>query len=206
MLTLFHPRSGELRARGVRSCTNEVLHGWLKEELAQVVAALPPPAALSMEENRELWQSWQEGLQVKITLRMDPVPLRMLLVMDNLAGHKTPEVFLWMFDHGIMPLYTPLSGSWLNMAESFRRIIKRRALECQHKETTDEIIGALEAVVRGWNREPTPFEWGGRRAARRKRSRERRHALGGSGACTRRAIRRAPTLMQQWQRACQMPY
>lgn len=37
MLTLFHPQSGEVRARGVRGCTNEVLHGWLKEELAQVV-------------------------------------------------------------------------------------------------------------------------------------------------------------------------
>lgn len=206
MLTLFHPRSGELRARGVRSCTNEVLHGWLKEELAQVVATLPSPAALSMEENRRLWRSWQEGLRVKITLRVDPVPLRMLLVVDNLAGHKTPELVLWLFDHGIMPLYTPLSGSWLNMAESIQRIIKRRALECQHKETTDEIISALEATVRGWNREPTPFEWGGRRAARRKRSRERRHALGGSGACTRRAIRRAPTLTQQWQRACQMTH
>jgi hypothetical protein len=39
----------------------------------------------------------------------------MLLVMDNLAGHKTPEMVWWMFRHGIMPFYTPLSGSWLNM-------------------------------------------------------------------------------------------
>ena len=38
MLTLFHPASGELRARGVMSCPNEVLHGWLKEELRQVAA------------------------------------------------------------------------------------------------------------------------------------------------------------------------
>ncbi len=203
LLTLFHPQSGEVRARGVKSCTNVVLHGWLKEELAKIVATLPAPPEVSMEENRQLWRSWQEGLQVKITLRADPVPLRMLLVMDNLAGHKTPEMVLWMFDHGIMPLYTPLSGSWLNMAESIQRIIKRRALECQHIETAEEIIRRLEATVCGWNREPTPFEWGGRRAARRKRSRERRHALGGSGACTRRAIRRAPTLTQQWRQACQ---
>jgi hypothetical protein len=206
MLTLFHPRSGELRAGGVKSCTKVVLHGWLKKELAQIVARLPPPTTLSKEENRRLWESWQEGLQVKITLRTDPAPLRMLLVMDNLAGHKTPEMVLWMFDHGIMPLYTPLSGSWLNMAESIQRIIKRRALECQHQETTDEIISVLEATVRGWNREPTPFEWGGRRAARRKRSRERRHALGGSGAYSRRAIRGGPTLTQQWQQACQMTH
>ena len=206
MLTLFHPQSGELRARGVKSCTNVVLHGWLKEELAKIVAKLPVQPEVSMEESRTLWQSWQAGLEVKITLRQDPVPLRMLLVMDNLAGHKTPEMVLWLFDHGIMPLYTPLSGSWLNMAESIQRIIKRRALECQHKETTDEIISGLEATVRGWNRAPTPFEWGGKRAARRERSRARRHALGGSGACTRRAMRRAPTLTQQWQRACQMTH
>ena len=111
-----------------------------------------------------------------------------------------------MFGHGIMPLDTPLSGSWLNMAESIQRIIKRRALECQYLETPAGIISRLEATVRGWNREPTPFEWGGKRAARRIRSRARRHALGGSGAYTRRAIRRGPALTQQWQRACQMTH
>jgi len=43
--------------------------------------------------------------------------LRMLLVLDNLAGHKTPEFGLWLFAHGVMPLYTPLAGSWLNMCD-----------------------------------------------------------------------------------------
>ena len=104
MLTLFHPQSGELRGRGVKSCTNEVLHGWLKEELAQIVATLPAQPAMSLEESHKLWQSWQAGLQVKSTLRADAVPLRMLLVMDNLAGHKAPEMVLWLFDDGIMPL------------------------------------------------------------------------------------------------------
>lgn len=203
LLTLFHPQSGRLRARGAKSCTNVVLHGWLKEELASIIASLPPRPELSLEENRKLWESWQAGLQVKITLPEHPPPLRMLLVLDNLAGHKTPEMVLWMFAQGIMPVYTPLSGSWLNMAESIQRIIKRRALECQHLETADEIMNRLEATARGWNREPTPFEWGGKRAARRIRSRERRHALGGSGAYTRRAVRRVPTLTQQWQHACQ---
>jgi len=26
-------------------------------------------------------------------------------VLDNLAGHKTPELVLWLLAHGIMPLY-----------------------------------------------------------------------------------------------------
>jgi hypothetical protein len=32
----------------------------------------------------------------------------MLLVLDNLQGHKTPVFVLWLFAHGVMPLYTPL--------------------------------------------------------------------------------------------------
>jgi hypothetical protein len=35
--------------------------------------------------------------------------------LDNLAGHKTTAFVQWLFQHGIVPLYTPLGGSWLNM-------------------------------------------------------------------------------------------
>ena len=203
LLTLFHPTSGEVRAKGVTACPNTVLHAWLKAELMQILVRLPPAPQLSAHANRELWESWQSGLQMPITLAAELPSLRMLLVLDNLKGHKTPEFVLWMFANGIMPLYTPLAGSWLNMCESVQRIIKRRALECQHPQTTDEIINLLEATIRGWNREPTPFEWGGKRAARRARSRQRRHALGGSGAYARRPFRRRKPITQQWQQACQ---
>jgi hypothetical protein len=84
--------------------------------------------------------------------------------------------------HGIMPLYTPLGGSWLNMAESMQRILVSRALSGQHPESPAQIMAWLEAVGRGWNAAPTPFEWGGKRAVRRQQARERRHRLGGSGA------------------------
>jgi hypothetical protein len=101
---------------------------------------------------------------------------------------------VWMFAHGIMPLYTPLGGTWLNMAESIQRIIERRALSCQYPQVPEEIIKLLEATVRGWNLEPTPFEWGGARAVRRARSRQRRHALGGSGACAAQPMRVRKTI------------
>jgi hypothetical protein len=83
------------------------------------------------------------------------------------------------------PLYTPLSGSWLNMAESIQRILKRRALEGQHPQTPAEIIAVLEATVRGWHQAPTPFVWGGKRALRRAHSRQRYHRLRGSGGLRR---------------------
>jgi hypothetical protein len=193
VLTLFHPADGHVRVEGVTSCPNTVLHGWLKQELAAVLAAMPAPPArptASLGESRERWERWQEGLTVKPTLLDVLPPLRMLLVLDNLAGHKTPEFVCWLFEHGIMPLYTPVGGSWLNMAESIQRILKRRALDGQHPTGVEQIMGWFEAVARHWNLAPTPFIWGGKRATRRRRQRERRHRLGGSGACTRTPLRR----------------
>jgi hypothetical protein len=105
---------------------------------------------------------------------------------------------VWLCEHGVMPLYTPLGGSWLNMAESIQRILKRRALDGAHPATPQAIIDHLEATARGWNAAPTPFVWGGKRAARRTRARQRRHALGGSGARTLRPVRRRARLVEQW--------
>lgn len=190
-LTLFHPASGTVRVKGVRTCPNAVLHPWLKAELQAILAALPTPTeALGPEETRRRWERWQEGLSVRITLPEVLPPLRLLLVLDNLAGHLTPSLVLWFFAHGIMPLYTPLSGSWLNMAESIQRILKRRALDGHHPQTPEELIAWLEEAARGWNRDPTPFHWGGKRQARRARARQRRHPIGGSGAYTERPLHR----------------
>ena len=194
ILTLFHPADGQVRLEGATSCTNEVLHDWLKRELPLILERLPAVSWLPAEETRLFWEAWQAELIEKPTLPTALPPLRMLLVLDNLAGHKTPELVLWLFAHGIMPLYTPLGGSWLNMAESIQRILKRRALNGQHPMEPDQIIAWFEAAARHWNREPTPFVWGGKRRQRRERQRERRHRLGGSGGYTRRPVRRRTNL------------
>ena len=57
-----------------------------------------------------------------------------------------------------------------------------------------------------WNDYPTPFEWGGARAARRERSRRGGHTLGGSSACVRRSIRPKPNLIQKWHLSCQLTH
>ena len=188
-LTLFHPASGVVRVKGVEHATNAVLHPWLQDELSAILALLPEPTTvLSPTETRPQWERWQADLTVRITLPDELPPLRLLLVLDNLVGHFTPTLVLWFFAHGIMPLYTPLGGSWLNMAESIQRILTRRALAGQHPHTPTEIIAWLEATARGWNRAPTPFTWAGKRQARRDRAHARRHRIGGSGACTRRPL------------------
>jgi hypothetical protein len=195
VLTLLHPADGRVRVEGATTCPNAVLHGWLKRELSAILAELPaprePPAgdAVAAAAARAAWERWQAGLTVKPTLLAELPPLRMLLVLDNLAGHKSADFVCWLFAQGVMPLYTPLGGSWLNMAESIQRILKRRALDGQHPSRTDEIIGWFEAAAAHWNDSPTPFAWGGKRAARRQRQYERRHRVGGSAAYTRRPTR-----------------
>ncbi len=206
-LPLFHPATGQVRVKGVRSATHQVLHAWMKEQLSQSLERLPvPQEPISEMENEARWRSWQQGLLQPITLSSHLPRLRLLLVMDNLKGHRTPSFVVWLFAQGILPLSTPLGGSWLNRAESMQRIRKRRALDGQHPQTPDEIIGWLAAAARGWNANPTPFVWGGKRAARRQRSRERQHAAGGSCAFTRRPLRRSKTVLQQWQQALQMTH
>jgi hypothetical protein len=206
LLTLFHPADGKVRVKGVLRSTNSVLHPWLKQELTDILAALPAPTNLEPKANRALWEQWFEGLSEHPTLPDELPPLRALLVLDNLAGHKSSDFVRWLLEHGIIPLYTPLGGSWLNMAESIQRILQRRALDGQYPETPDEIMHLLEATARGWNRNPTPFVWGGKRAVRRERSRQRRHALAGSGACTKRPVRRRRTKVDKWLFANQMTH
>jgi hypothetical protein len=149
ILTLFHPATGRVHLRPVVSCTNPVLHGWLKERLARIVAALPARAEpADPAATRAAWGIWQEGLTQRFTLPEPLPPLRLLLVWDNLAGHKTAEMVVWLCRHGIMPLYTPLGGSWLNMAEAIQRILKRRTLDGQHPQSPAEIGAWFEQTAR----------------------------------------------------------
>jgi DDE superfamily endonuclease len=176
LLTLFRPATGAVRAKGVASAPNTVLHPWLQTELAQILAALPAVTLLETERPAAAqWATWL-GHEPREPLP----PLRLLLVWDNLAGHQSWAIVRWLFQHGVMPLYTPLSGSWLNMAESVQRILVGRALAGQHPQSQAELMQWLEETVLGWNAAPTPFVWDGKRRERRVRARQRR--LGGSAA------------------------
>jgi hypothetical protein len=181
LLTLFRPTTGKMRAKGVLSVTNAVLHPWLTEELAVTLAMIEkehPRAELPPEAERPLYARWETWLGYPP--RSPEPPLRIILVLDNLAGHLSSDLVRWFFKHGVMPLYTPVGGSWLNMAESVQRIIVPRALAGQHPTNAQQIIDWLEQTVEGWNRHPTPFVWNGKRRRRREQARVRR--LAGSGA------------------------
>src|SRR5262249_18534919 len=131
--------------KGVTRCPNAVLPAGLKSEVNALLATLPDPVPCAdPSAQRALWTRWQGGLRVRITLLAVLPPLRLLLVWDNLTGHHTPARVLWLFARGVMVRYTPLSGSWLHMAESIQRILGRRAVEGQHPpndRSVDRLVG-----------------------------------------------------------------
>jgi len=170
LLALFRPATGELRAKGVTNATNAVLHPWLQAELTAVLAT--PPAVAAPDEARPPLARWATWLGHE---PRDPLPpLRLLLIRDNLAGHLSWSLVRRLLRQGVMPLYTPLSGSWLNLAESVQRIIVRRALDGHHPQSQGDLITWLDETVAGWNANPTAFTWHDQRYERRQRARQRR--------------------------------
>ena len=97
-------------------------------------------------------------------------PLRMLLILDNLAGHDSQDLMSLCQESGIGLLYTPCAGSWLTMAELVQRIIIRRALEGHRIYDVEILKDWLIDTIEGWNRHPMPFLWGGKQHARRDRA------------------------------------
>jgi hypothetical protein len=163
LLTLFRPATGQVCAKGVVSATNAVLHPWLKEQLTAVLAEIEqehPQASLPPEEERPHFAQWKTWLWPHESAAGLP-PLRIILIWDNLAGHLTPDLVAWLFWHGVMPLYTPLGGSWLNMAESVQRILVRRALAGQHPKDAkpgDSLVGANGGGLES-SPDPLYLEW-----------------------------------------------
>jgi hypothetical protein len=154
------------------------------------IVAAPSVSANPVDEEttRSAWRVWQAGLTERFTLPDPLPPLRVLLVWDNLAGHKSAAMVVWLCEHGIMPLYTPLGGSWLNRAASIQRVLKRRALDGHHPGTPAAIGVWFEQTAQAWNRHPTPFVWNGKRRQRRRKRNGDQHAVGGSAAHTRRPL------------------
>jgi transposase len=107
LLTLFRPATGELRAEPVEHTTNAVLHPWLKTHLSTILEQCPPPPELVPEGRRGPdWDIYPAADQLD---RFFP-PVRMLLIWDHLAGHKSPSLTQCCAEHGILLLLGPDDG------------------------------------------------------------------------------------------------
>src|SRR5260370_25978186 len=96
LLTLFRPTTGEIRAKGVLSVTNAVLHPWLKEQISAVLAEIQqeqPAPPLPPEARRARCAHWETGLGPP-----PPTPKRPLstgLRRGNCAGALARKLGGW---------------------------------------------------------------------------------------------------------------
>jgi len=105
IMTLFRPSTGILNAKGVLSVTNAILHPWLKEQLSAMLVTIEkthPQKELPPEAQRPLCAQWKTWLWPQESEKGLP-PLRIILVLDNLAGHLSHDLVRWFFEHGVMP-------------------------------------------------------------------------------------------------------
>jgi transposase len=82
------------------------------------------------------------------------------VILDNSSTHKTPDVKAWLAVHPrVLFHFTPTSASWLNQIEGFFSILTRRSLKRASFPSKAALRRHIEAFLRNWNRNPTPFIW-----------------------------------------------
>jgi transposase len=82
------------------------------------------------------------------------------VILDNSSSHGTPDVKAWLTQHPKLHFhYTPTSASWLNQVEGFFGILGKQSLSLTDFHSTRALRAHLEAYMRAWNHNPTPFAW-----------------------------------------------
>ena len=86
--------------------------------------------------------------------------VKLHIVCDNYATHNHPAVRAWLAENPRITMhFTPTCGSWLNMVEIFFGIITRQAIRRGTFTSVNDLIGAIEAFIDGWNERCQPFTW-----------------------------------------------
>lgn len=82
------------------------------------------------------------------------------VILDNSSTHKTPDVQEWLGAHPrVVFHFTPTSASWLNQVEGFFSILTRRSLKRASFPSRAALRRHIEAFLKNWNANPTPFVW-----------------------------------------------
>lgn len=82
------------------------------------------------------------------------------VVLDNSSTHHTPAVRAWLAEHpNVIFHFTPTSASWLNMVEAWFGILTRQSVRRASFGSVKKLILHIEAFIKRWNENPTPFVW-----------------------------------------------
>ena len=81
------------------------------------------------------------------------------VVLDNLSSHLV-EKEKWAKQHPQVHFhYTPTHASWLNQVEVWFSILTEQALRGASFRSVKELVAAMDAFIKAYNQNATPFQW-----------------------------------------------
>jgi transposase len=93
------------------------------------------------------------------TLKTEP-GIRIHIVLDNYATHKTPAVKRWLLRHPAYRLhFIPTSSSWLNQIERFFAEITEKRIRRGVFRSVPALVEAINEYIAEHNTDPKPFAW-----------------------------------------------
>lgn len=91
-------------------------------------------------------QTWSQG--------------ELILILDNLAVHKTLDVRLWALAHPrVRFLFQPTYAPWLNLIEPWWKTLRALALKGRAFTQSEQLITALTQATAYWNDHCHPYVW-----------------------------------------------
>ena len=82
------------------------------------------------------------------------------VILDNSSSHSTDAVTAWLKAHPRVRFhFTPTSASWLNQVEGFFGVLGKQSLSETDFPSKKALRAHLDAYMRSWNNNPTPFAW-----------------------------------------------
>jgi transposase len=89
-----------------------------------------------------------------------PASRTLHLILDNYGTHNHPKVRAWLAKHPRFVLhFIPTSSSWLNLVERWFAELSQKAVRRGAFKSVADLQKAIEAFMRSWNANPSPFIW-----------------------------------------------
>jgi transposase len=115
--------------------------------------------------------NWVDFLE-RVETWIPPAIERVYAIVDNLNVHRATDVLLFALAHPRWEfVFQPKYAAYLNLIESWWKILRSLALKGRRFESWEEIARAVHEATAYWNAHRHPFIWG-----RRRRHQPRRRA------------------------------
>jgi transposase len=109
------------------------------------------------------WIDFLERVEIWVPAEVE----RVYSIVDNLNVHRATDVLLFSLAHPRWEfVFQPKYAAYLNLIESWWKILRSLALKGRRFETWTALCEAIRAATAYWNAHRHPFVWGRRRRHR----------------------------------------